>query len=166
MNVSAITGHLRRGYARACLAAGPVFIALAIGFGIHTSSFLHHSIAADGTIVSLRTVKDDKDGTTTYAPIFTFLAANGQTYTVSSDSGSNPPSFAPGKHVRVLYEAGNPIGAEIDSFWQVWVFPVVFAIIGLIATVMGHALYRYEKPKSPQFSLIPGRSTQPHSPAS
>src|ERR1039458_10745302 len=68
---------------RACLVTGPIFITLALGFGIYTGLFLHGSVAADGTVVSLDLVRDNENNSLTYSPVFTFAATDGNAYIVS-----------------------------------------------------------------------------------
>jgi hypothetical protein len=155
---------MRRKWCRACLAAGPALIAVALGFVIYTSWFLHRSVAAKGAVVSLREVHDPQNGTVTYAPVFTFTAADGRSYAVSSNTGNNPPAFAVGQQVPVLYETDNPTEAKIDSFIQLWLFPVVFGFAGATATAVGYFLLRYERRRNPQFRFLPSWAPKPNEP--
>ena len=140
---------------RACLVTGPIFITLALGFGIYTGLFLHGSVAADGTVVSLDLVRDNENNSLTYSPVFTFAATDGNAYIVSSSVSSNPPSFKAGERVRVLYEPKDPTGAKIGTFWQLWTMPVVFRILGVTASLVGYVLFRSERRRNPKFRLIP-----------
>jgi hypothetical protein len=155
MNLATIFGFLRRGYCRACLCAGPCFLAIALGCGVYTTWFSYSSVAANGTVVSMRTVTDAQDNSVIYAPVFTFAASDGNTYTISSDTGSNPPGFEPKQQVKVRYEKNRPTNAKIASFGQLWLFPIVFGIIGATATAVGYFLLRYERRRNPKFKLFP-----------
>ncbi len=155
MNRETIFGFLRRWYSRACLCVGAIFVVIALGFGLYTTWFLHSSVATNGTVVSMRTVTDAQDNSITYAPVFTFVASDRSNYTVSSDTGSNPPAFEPKQRVKILYEKSHPTNARIASFGQLWLFPLVFGIIGATATAVGYFLFRYERRRNPQFKLFP-----------
>jgi hypothetical protein len=154
MNVGKFFEYMRRVCCRVCLVNGPIFIALALGFGIYTGMFLHRSVSVDGTVVRLDIVRDNDNNSLTYSPVFTFAANDGNSYTVSSNISSNPPSFEVGENVRVLYEPKYPTRAKIGAFWQLWTMPVVFGILGTIASVVGFFLFRLEKRRNPNFRLI------------
>ena len=93
-------------------------------------------------IVSMLQTQSQEDGSVAYAPIFKFTAGDGRSYTVSSGVSSNPPAFYQGQRVQVRYEKDHPDGARIASFWQLWLFPVVFGILSVTASVAAYALYR------------------------
>jgi len=129
----------------ACLAGGACLIAAAAGFAVHTERFILHSASAQGTVIGLVASRRDGDMKMTYAPVFAFTANNGRAYTITSNSGSNPPEFALGDQVAVLYEARDPNGAKIDSFLQLWLFPICFGFIGVVATLIGRIFLRIER---------------------
>jgi len=134
----------------ACLGAGPGLLLVALAFAIYTAHFIRSSAIAEGKVLSLREVvshSDDADQheSITYAPVFTFKAADGASYTVSPDMGSSPPGFAVGETVRVLYSPLNPAGARIDTFAQLWLMPMIFGILGVGSTVAGLLLLYLER---------------------
>jgi hypothetical protein len=121
-----------------------------LGFAIYTTYFIRSSAVADGKVLSLReTVKHsdnpNQSDSITYAPVFTFKAADGASYTISSDTGSLPAGFAVGEIVHVLYLPSNPSGARIDSFEQLWIFPLIFGLLGLGVTAAGLLLLHLER---------------------
>jgi uncharacterized protein DUF3592 len=123
---------------------------IGLGVAVYTTHFVHSSAIAEGKVLSLREVvshSDDADQheSITYAPVFTFKAADGASYTVSSDTGSSPPGFAVGETVRVLYSPSNPPGARIDSFAQLWFTPMVFGGLGTGAIAAGLLLLYLER---------------------
>jgi hypothetical protein len=148
------SGAISRSFCGVCLCAGPSFLAIALGFAIYTAWFLHGSVAANGTVVGMRTTTDAEDNSVTYAPVFSFAASDGNTYTVSSDTGSNPPGFELKQQVKVLYEEGRPTNAKIATFGQLWLFPLLFGIVGATAIAVGFFLLRYERRRNPQFKVF------------
>jgi hypothetical protein len=132
---------------RACILAGPRLLTIALGFAAYLGAFLHRSVSATGTLASLSPMHND-EGELYYVPSFTFAAIDGQTYTVTSNTGSNPPEFAVGQQVRVLYDPSNPHRAKIGTFVQLWIFPLCFGFSGLIAIIMGIFLLRLERQRN------------------
>lgn len=126
------------------LVVGFCFLAIALGFTINTGIFLHNSVAATGTVISLAPKHRGEDNSLNFAPVFTFTTG-GQHYTVTADVASNPPEFNVGQRVRVLYKITDPGRARIASFWQLWLFVVAFGTIGTLLSGVGYVLLRYER---------------------
>jgi len=127
-----------------------VLLLVALGFAIYTAHFIHRSAVAEGKVLSLREVISPSDGpnqneSITYAPIFTFKAADGASYIISSETGISPPGFAVGETVRVLYSPSNPAEARIDSFAQLWFTPMIFGLLGVGAIAAGLLLLKMER---------------------
>jgi hypothetical protein len=133
---------------------GGCFVMLFVGFcmfaggvvsAIQTELFLRSSASVTGTVVSLRSKVDDGDSS--YAPVFSFTAGDGRSYTVASHNFSSPPDFSPGQSVAILYMKDRPEDARIDTFYQVWGMAEVLAIIAaaFVAMGTGFLLYRIRK---------------------
>jgi hypothetical protein len=119
---------------------GFVLLGLAAFFTWRTSAFIQRSQTATGIVTALVPVTSrdsDSKQTTDYAPVFSFRTENGQTYTVTSSTSSNPPSFAVNEDVTVLYDPADPQQARIDSFVQLWLVPVILGSIGIISFIVG-----------------------------
>lgn len=129
---------------RVGLVVGPCFLLIALGFVIYTFAFLHNSVSSIGKVESL-TARPGEDNTENYFPVFTFVAANGQKYVVSSDAGSNPSEFTVGQNVPVKYRLADPGKAKIISYWQLWTMPTVFCILGLVFGGLGVGFLFYER---------------------
>jgi len=114
--------------------AGLVLLCVAAFLTYRTSHFIENSETAQGSVIALEPVTstDSNSDTaqTTYAPVFSFQAADGKTYAVRSNSSSSPPAFAVNDEVTVLYDPNNPQKARIDTFWQVWGVPVLLGAMG------------------------------------
>jgi uncharacterized protein DUF3592 len=130
-----------------CLIVGLGFIAASLGFSIYTYWFVHSSLRADGTVLDLQPQHDPKGASVTYAPVFRFLSIDGQSFTVTSNVYSNPAGFTRGGRVNVLYRRDNPSGARLANFWQLWIFPFVFGLVGIAAAATGVLLTWLERRK-------------------
>jgi len=129
-------------------------VVLCIGFAIYTAVFLGTAQKATGKVVQLNERYNSSAEAVEYAPVFSFAAQDGKTYTVSSSTASNPSGFAVGDSVTVLYSKSNPEGARIASFLQLWLVPMVLAIIGVVHGLIAGFLFFLERRKNRKLSNL------------
>ena len=113
------------------LVVGPCAVTYSIVSTVQTGRFIRHSVEVDGEVVRLERSQDRGRYGYTYAPVFSFNSAAGETYTVSSDIGSSPAGFSIGDSVRVRYDPADPRDARIHSLFQTWGAPVLTGFIGV-----------------------------------
>jgi hypothetical protein len=77
-----------------------------------------------GNVVRLDESDSGEGGCCVYSPVIEFVAG-GQTFTFESGNASDPPAYDVGEKVRVLYDPANPETAQIDSFFERWLFPII-----------------------------------------
>ena len=109
------------------LAAAMSFL-MALAFGLYTWHFRRTAIRMPGQVIELR--KEIDEGDTTYRAVFRFSDADGKQHTVTSSMNMKPAGHRVGDRVAVLYPPGNPEGARIDSFWELWFTPTIPLVIG------------------------------------
>jgi len=122
------------------LAAGPCLVVAAAVLWVRTETFIHSSLAIDGTVIDLHAIRPGH-GSDSYAPMFQFTADDGQTYSVTSSISANPPAFHQGQHVRVLMLRDRPGTARIDSFAQLWTSTLTCSAVGLIFSVVSVVVF-------------------------
>ena len=118
-------------------------------------SFRERAVRASGRVVSQEVShgsEKDSNGfsreTTLYAPVVEYDAPDGKRTFVGAIR-ANPPSFAIGQRVRVLYLAGPAASADarIDSFGQNWFLAIVFGALSFIflgvAAIVGARYLRH-----------------------
>lgn len=145
------------------LILGPLLLGLSAVFALHTWLFLIRSARTVGTVTELRVDYDDQHRESNYAPVFAFTASDGKNYAVVSDTWANPPAFGVGERVPVRYFIDDPATARIATFWQLWSFPVVFALIGSAFAGANLILFLYDRrrigqiriPRAPAMRGIP-----------
>lgn len=93
-----------------------------------------HGQRAEGIVTDL-VYHSSSRGSGTYAPTVEFTA-DGRVIRIDG-SGSNPPAFTRGEHVKVLYPAGNPEAGRIDSFSENWLLILILGGIGLVFALIG-----------------------------
>ena len=101
-----------------------------------------NGVITPGTVVRLNEQSDGEGGCCTYVPVIDFKV-NDQIYTFEGDNASDPPAYDVGEQVNVRYDPTNPNKAQIDSFFERWIFPIIIipAMI-LAAAVMNFFMIR------------------------
>jgi hypothetical protein len=61
---------------------------------------------------------------------------NEQVYTFEGDNASYPPAYQVGEQVNVRYDPLNPNTAQIDSFFERWIFPITIIPAMILAAAI------------------------------
>ena len=111
----------------------------------HARSFVAHAIHAEGTVVALEPRVDTRhdsnnntytNGSVTWAPRVRF-SHDGQAIEFIGSTSSNPPSYHVNETVPILFEESNPYGAKLDTFFSVWIAPLILGLIGAVFFLTG-----------------------------
>src|SRR5262245_48073517 len=120
---------------------------LLIGFGLFgggiysylsTGDFIAEAASAPGVVIGLER-EQDADGGATYYPRVQF-EANGRSYQFRGQVGSGYGTFRVGEQVEVLYDTADPQSARINSFFQLWFFPLFLGMVGSVFTALGASM--------------------------
>jgi hypothetical protein len=135
-----------------CLAGGVVT-------AVQAARFVSRAEHGVGTVVGM-SEKRDEEGSVTTAPIVRFTTADGRRIKFVSSTWSSPPSNSPGDRVEVLYEPGDPAGARLNGFFDLWLLPLV--LVPMAALFFGFAwllrrIMRGRKPEEVAWLLEHGR---------
>src|SRR5688572_17817027 len=90
---------------------------------------------ASGTVVRMEESNSSEGGCCVYSPVVEFRAG-GKTYSFQGDTASDPPEYRVGQEVRVRYDPANPETAQIDSFGERWLFPIIIIPSMLFAALL------------------------------
>ena len=112
--------------------------ALAIWFYTSSSRFLSHATSVPGIVIGLKP-STNSDGTA-YAAAFEFTDATGEKRQAASSWFSNPPSYAVGDAVEVLYVPGDPKTAQLRSFGELWMGTLICSIL-VVPPLVASALF-------------------------
>lgn len=102
--------------------------------------FLRRSAVAPGTVVDLVKVQG-VDRKSAWAPSVQFTTPDGVTHKHTSSTSANPPLWARGDRVRVLYDPADPTIARLDAVLDLWFAPAVLAGIGSVFSFLGLAIF-------------------------
>src|SRR5437868_4789215 len=97
-----------------------------------TQSFVAKAEAVRGDVIDLEYRRDTSSLSSSgvYYPVVNFRTTTGEQHTFHSNTGSSPPSYSIGEAVTVLYDPTNPFDARISGFLSLWLFPLIFSVIG------------------------------------
>lgn len=105
---------------------------------LNISGFMAEAVSAQGTVIDL--VQSRSSSQRSYRPVVRFSTEDGQTLEFTSSFGSNPPGYARGDSVQVLYPPDDPQQARIHSFLALWLMPIIFAGVGGVFALIGGGL--------------------------
>ena len=94
-----------------------------------------NGVTTPGTVVRLNEQSDAEGGCCTYVPVVDFKV-NDQVYTFEGDNASDPPAYQVGEQVNVRYDPLNPNTAQIDSFFERWIFPIIIIPTMILAAAI------------------------------
>ena len=77
-----------------------------------------------GTVTRLEESKTSEGYCCVYSPVVEFQV-NGQTYSFENENASSSPDYQVGSEVNVRYDPKNPNTAQINTFSDRWLFPII-----------------------------------------
>jgi hypothetical protein len=84
----------------------------------------NEGLTTTGTVVRLEESNSSEGGCCVYSPVIEFKA-NGQTHSFEGDNASDPPAYEVGEVVNVIYDPSNPSTAQINTWSERWLFPII-----------------------------------------
>jgi hypothetical protein len=103
----------------------------------NTRRFIANANTTQGRVIELIEVHDEDDGSITYKPVVTYVAANGRSITFTASFSSKPAPYDVGETVEVLYAPDNPREARIRGFGSLWLGPTILGGLGVVFTGVG-----------------------------
>lgn len=92
-------------------------------------SFLKTAVLTTGTVVAVYE-EDSFDGTS-YGMDFSFVVPPGKKVMSSTHVGGDDAGYTKGESVEVYYNPLNPADVKINSFFQLYLMPIVFSVAAL-----------------------------------
>ena len=129
----------------ACTLIGGGMLLFTIKKFIETIVFLRTSHKVEATVVSYKISRSRATSTqssrTMYLPVLQFQAPGGKLVSITGTVASHPPAYNIGELAEVRYLPKNPHGAKINSFWEMWMLPVIFAFLAPALLVFAYVLF-------------------------
>ncbi len=119
-----------------------------ISWGLKRQSLVQQGVEARGSVVAQEessgsTVSSSRTGSyrnvkKSYNPVVEFVTKEGKTVRfIGSTGGVGEPIIETGTEVKVIYDPAAPESAQIKSFSQFWLGPLVVAVAGIISLFLG-----------------------------
>lgn len=125
-----------------CLLASTSCLFAAYTLSQETYALVKHGTRTEGTVTALIERTNAKNRGSVYAPVVRFTTTDGRVLSFDGAAGTNPPAYAVGERVKVIYPPNKPEDASIESFLQLWAGNVLVGFIGLVflAAVVGRSV--------------------------
>lgn len=95
-----------------------------------------HGGKTQGKVVRLETTGDSlKPVSGSVYPVVHFTTLAGQDIEQKSKVAFNAARFKQGQSVTVIYDKDNPLLWQINSWWDMYVLPIIFGVVGVILGV-------------------------------
>ncbi|MBZ5486802.1 DUF3592 domain-containing protein [Halomonas aquamarina] len=125
------------------LLLGAVFLVLACFLYQQSRAFYDQAVSAEGTVIEL--VERRSEDSITYRPVVEFVTGDGTQVEFTSRVGSNPPGYAIGERVEVLFDPDNPNNARLDGFFESMGAWLIFGAIGALFFLSGVGSLLYSR---------------------
>ena len=106
---------------------GVVLLGIAFFLWTRTREFVATARPVKGTVIRL--VRDSEGAS---APVFKFVASNGDAIEKHDTMYSNPPAHKVGDVVDILYDPNNPQGARVAKSSNLYFAPILLAVMGVV----------------------------------
>jgi hypothetical protein len=117
---------------------GVGLLAGALGSYTSTRRFVATAARATGTVAEVVRRDPPKAGDgPTYAAIVRFRTARGHEVSFTASPVSNPPAYAVGDSVPVLYDPARPQSASAEGFFSLWGVAVILGSLGAVFAAVG-----------------------------
>lgn len=115
----------------------PISAVILVGISIWYlySSYMFSTTGTEvqGTVVRLES--STSDGSTSYSPVFRYTF-DGKEYEYESVNSTNPPANEVGDVETLLVNPNNPSKARQNSFWELWLLPVILCPVSIFMLVL------------------------------
>ena len=110
---------------------GAVFSGVGLLFATKSVDFMRDSAQTEGTVI-----RHDRSGNKGSRTPIVRYTVDGQSHELRGEIASNSPPAVNSK-LTIIYKTADPSQAQIDSFVQRWLFPLIFLGIGALVAVVG-----------------------------
>jgi len=112
------------------LLLGIVSLIIGIFMFVQTYRIYTNGIKAVAIIKSFKITTSSK-GMTHKHPVLIFQSADGAAIEFTADSPMLFNKYKVGDNVEIIYNSANPEEAQINTFYDLWLFPVAIMVVGL-----------------------------------
>jgi hypothetical protein len=121
------------------VAVGGIFSLFGLYMAATTIRFVRAAARTTGLVLghAKHTCQRDNGPSTCYHAEIEFEDHTGKVRRAILTQGAGVKNLLEGHRVWVLYDTANPLDARLDRALDLWLFPVVFLTVGLLAIAFG-----------------------------
>jgi len=154
---------IRTGYL--FLVLGVIMLIIALFVLNNKQQFVKNSMITTGKVINVeKRQSTDSEGHTSYSyyPVCVFQTENQELITFVSKTGSGRSKYDVEDEVEIRYDPSDPSHAEINSFFRIWMLPVILGAMGLVFFLIGGGLVltRWKNKKKRQRLMFDGTRIQ------
>lgn len=101
-----------------------------------TIGLLNRSLTATATVVELVYNNEGQA-----SPILQYTCNTGSTVTTSLNIAQKPPAYSVGDKVEIIYDTNNSNNVRVNSFFGIWLTPILLTFLGIVFVLIGFANY-------------------------
>ena len=128
---------------------GTLLLWLSVSLARHYEAQFANGQTATGTVVELRETSSARDRrrnrSPTWKPVVRFTPRDGAAVTFEGTVSSNPPAYAIGESVPVVYNGSDPKKAMIQNFSERWLGSIITGGIGLVGAWLFRSDWRWHR---------------------
>jgi hypothetical protein len=109
-----------------------IMFGLSIWYAYSSFMFYNNGVQVEGTVVRLAS---SGGSDIAYSPVFRYTV-DGVDYEYESVNSSNPPTHRVGDVTTLLYDPDNPAKARENSFWELWLIPVILCPVSIMMLML------------------------------
>ncbi|BCU76996.1 hypothetical protein llg_17110 [Luteolibacter sp. LG18] len=119
-----------------CFTLGGAALVVGAGWGSSSARLVAGATTVDGRITGYREIVQDRRNHTVKHPLAEY-EVGGKIYQAESPAHTEPPRFKTGDAVKILVPPGDPAGGKFGGFVDLWLGPLVLAVLGTILCGVG-----------------------------
>lgn len=121
-----------------------ILLGVGIWYGYTSWRFVSAGDEVPATVIALAESYSSDSGVS-YSPVFEYQV-DGKTYTYESVNSSDPPTHRVGEQTTLFVDADDPEKARENSFWELWLLPVIMCPVSILVGGIALALTLVAKP--------------------
>lgn len=107
-----------------------------LGVGLYEAykvqRMLHSYVHTSGIVAGNSFYVDPEDNSGAYYPNVTFQPEDSRPISFTDGVGTSPARYRAADEVQVIYNPDNPREARINSWFHLWLGPLIFVVVGAV----------------------------------
>jgi hypothetical protein len=141
-----LTNTMRFFLAIVLMLVGILFTVVGAKMSYDMLLFKRSAIKATGTIIEIKT-STSKGHRITYSPVLSITTVDGKEHIYDVDR-YDFTHYTMGQQMEVIYQKGNPIGPQVNTFMQIFVPSLTTLFLGLAGIGLSLYLLKFQKCKN------------------